>query len=71
MSNGQFKEAYEVALCAFQFLEQRGAYRHLQNVGYGFKLSAYMASRGLKKLLGKPINPDQSQDVGTISKDHP
>jgi hypothetical protein len=59
MSNEQFKLAYDVALCAFQFLEHRGAYHQLQNVGYGFKLSAYMASRGLKKLPEKPIDPDQ------------
>ena len=68
MSNGQFKEAYEVALCAFQFLEHRNAYHHLQNVGYGFKLSAYMASRGLKKLLEKPIDPDHRAKMLELSR---
>lgn len=68
MSNGQFKEAYEVALCAFQFLEHRGAYHHLHNVGYGFKLSAYMASRGIKKLTEKPIDPEHRTKMLELSR---
>ena len=68
MSNGQFKEAYEVALCAFQFLEHRGAYHHLQNVGYGFKLSAYMASRGVKQLLEKPVEPELKAKMLELSR---
>ncbi len=69
MLTGQFKEAYEVALCAFQFLEHRGAYHHLQNIGYSFKLSAYMASRGLKKLTEKPIDPELRPKMLELSKD--
>ena len=42
---GHYAEAYEVALCAFQFLSSQGAYRHLHNIGYGFKLSLYLAGR--------------------------
>ena len=69
MSNGQFKEAYEVAHCAFQFLEHRGAYHHLQNVGYGFKLSAYIASRGVKQLLEKPVDPELRAKMLELSRD--
>ena len=68
MLNGQFKEAYEVALCAFQFLEHRGAYHHLHNVGYGFKLSAYMASRGLKKLPEQSTDPDHRAKMLELSR---
>lgn len=68
ISNGQFKEAYEVALCTFQFLEHRGAYHNLQNVGYGFKLSAYMASRGLKKLPEKPFDPELRTKMLELSR---
>jgi hypothetical protein len=68
MISGHFKEAYEVALCAFQFLEYRGAYHHLQNVGYGFKLSAYLASRGIKQLLEKPIDPELRAKMLELSR---
>jgi hypothetical protein len=68
VSNGQFKEAYEVALCAFQFLEHRGAYHRLQNVGYGFKLSSFMAGRGYKKLLQKPIEPELRTKMLELSR---
>jgi len=68
MISGHFKEAYEVALCAFQFLEHRGAYHHLQNVGYGFKLSAYLASRGIRQLLENPIDPELRAKMLELSR---
>jgi hypothetical protein len=48
LAEGNFSKAYELALCAFQFIQHEGAYRHLQNVSHGFKLSALMAFRELK-----------------------
>ncbi|KAH8670231.1 hypothetical protein BGZ60DRAFT_375664 [Tricladium varicosporioides] len=56
--NGKFQEAYEVGLCAFQFIDQQGAYHHLQNIPYGFKLSAYMSGRGSKKLSDKTVSTE-------------
>jgi hypothetical protein len=51
LSGGNFSKAYEIALCAFQFLQHEGAYRHLQNVSHSFKLSVLMAFRKLKDAL--------------------
>ncbi len=70
MLNRNYKEEYEVALCAFQFLQHRGAYHQLQNVGYCFKLSAYMVSRGIgKKVLEKPIEPELRAKMLELSRD--
>jgi hypothetical protein len=54
---GDFGEAYEVALCAFQVIEHLLAFHHVQNVGYGIKLSALMALRDVK-LVGKTVEPE-------------
>lgn len=51
--SGEVHKAYEVGLCAFKFAENQGAYHHMHNVGYGFKLSSLMASRSLGKDTGK------------------
>jgi hypothetical protein len=67
LENGQVKEAYEVALCAFQFIEQQRAYDSLHNVGYGFKLSGYMANRGLEKPVEK-IEPELRKQMLDLSK---
>ena len=48
LEKGRFNDAYDVSMCAFTFIEHQGAYHHLQNIGYGFKLSALMAGRGFK-----------------------
>jgi hypothetical protein len=48
LAEGNFSKAYELALCAFQFIQHEGAYRHIQNISHGFKLSALMAFRDLK-----------------------
>ncbi|KAF4630298.1 hypothetical protein G7Y89_g7843 [Cudoniella acicularis] len=56
--SGKFQEAYELGLCAFQFIDQQRAYHHFKNVAYGFKLSSYLAGRGLNKSTEKSINAD-------------
>jgi hypothetical protein len=68
IAQGQFKNAYEVALCAFQFLEHQRAYHHLQNVGYGFKLSAYMACRGFKQSQSHTIEPGLCSNMLDLSR---
>jgi hypothetical protein len=64
---GDFVKAYEVALCAFQFIEHLRAYHHLQNVGYGFKLSALLALRDAD-VIGKAINPELRTKMLDLSR---
>jgi hypothetical protein len=64
---GDFAKAYDVTLCAFQFIEHLGAYNHLQNVGYGFKLSALMALRD-DKLAGKTVDPELRTKMLELSR---
>lgn len=74
---GQYRQAYEVALCAFQFLSSQGAYRHLHNIGYGFKLSLYLAGRdvhgkGENKLQKEMLELSRSviQEVFDACREH-
>jgi len=45
ISASKYKEAYEIASCALQFIHNQNAYHHLQNIPYGFKLSVFMATK--------------------------
>ncbi|KAL8864489.1 MAG: hypothetical protein Q9174_007334, partial [Haloplaca sp. 1 TL-2023] len=45
LAEGQVQKAFEVAECAFEFINRQGAYHHLQNISTGFKLSGLMARR--------------------------
>ena len=45
IEEGRFQDAYDVATCAFQFIHAQGAYRYSHNIGYGWKLSLYLAGR--------------------------
>lgn len=66
---GEINKAYEVALYAFQFGENQGAYHHLQNIGHGFKLSALMACRGVTlKSSEKPIDADLQTKMLDLSR---
>ena len=74
---GNYPQAYEVALCAFQFLSSHGAYRHLHNIGYGFKLSLYLAGRevrgkGENKLQAEMLELSRSviQEVFATCREH-
>lgn len=44
----KFQEAYDVALCAFQFIRSHRYYHDSQNFGYGWKLSLYLAGRNVR-----------------------
>ena len=63
----KYQEAYEVALCVFQFTSHHRAYHHLTNVGHGFKLSAYMAGRGLDHPLDKSVDAALRQKMLDLS----
>jgi hypothetical protein len=45
MQDGKFETAYEVGQAAFQFLSSQKVYRYKENIGWGFKLSLYLAGR--------------------------
>lgn len=62
------QQAYEVALCALNFINQQRGYHQLQNVGYGFRLSALMAGRGLEKPLKSGIDPKVRTDMTELSR---
>jgi len=76
LSASRFQESYDLALCAFQFITHQNAFHQLQNIGYGFKLSGYMALRGLSTPFSKPIEPElrtkmlalSRQIIGTVFK---
>jgi hypothetical protein len=68
VEHSKFHEAYGVASCAFQFIDHLKAYHHLQNIGYGFKLSAYMAGRGVKNASEKTIEPELRKQMLELSR---
>ena len=59
-------EAYGVALCALNFLDQHHAYHKSQNVDYGFQLSALMAGRGVEKPIKS--EPKLRNDMMELSR---
>ena len=62
------QEAYELALCALNFINHERAYHQLQNVGYGFKLSALMAGRGLGKPAHTNVEPKLRENMLQLSR---
>lgn len=43
LDHDEFQEAYDVAVCVYQFTSARDAYNDLKNVGWGLKLCQYLA----------------------------
>lgn len=68
LRDDQIQQAYEVALYALNFINQQRAYHELQNVGYGFQLSALLAGRGLDKPLKSGTNPKVLSDMMELSR---
>lgn len=68
LGEDRIQQAYEVALCALNFINLQRAYHQVQNVGYGFKLSALMAGRGLQKPLKSGIDPKVRHDMMELSR---
>ena len=66
---GESQQAYEFALCLFQFIGHQRAYHNLKNVGHGFKLSSYMAGRGLSKTSTSRIEPALHEQMLKLSRD--
>ena len=68
LSRDHIQHPYEVALCALNFINHQHGYHQLQNVGYGFKLSALMAGRGLEKPLKPGADPKTRNDMMELSR---
>ena len=68
LSENRIQEAYGVALCASNFLIQQRAYHDLNNIDYGFQLSALMADRGLKKPSKLAIEPKLRNEMMELSR---
>ena len=66
---GNFQQAYEFALCLFQFITHQRAYHNLKNVGHGFKLSSYMAGRDLPRNLTSQIEAPLNEQMLKLSRD--
>lgn len=52
LTNGHIQQqdllgSYDIALCAYQLAKSLGSYRDAESIGYGFRLSLYMAGRGI------------------------
>ena len=62
------QEAYEVASCALDFINHQHAFHLLQNVAYGFKLSALMVGRGLQTPLKADMNPKLRENMLELSR---
>ena len=68
LSKDRIQEAYGVAFCALNFINQHRAYHELQNIDYGFQLSALMAGRKLEKPLKSGIEPKLRSDMMELSR---
>lgn len=68
LSEGRFQQAYDVALCALNFINQHRAYHQLQNVDYGIKLSELLAGRGLEKPLKSDIDTKVRNEMMELSR---
>ena len=68
LNEDRIQQAYEVAFCALNFINQQRGYHQMQNIGYGFKLSALMAGRGLEKPLKSGVDPKIRNDMMELSR---
>lgn len=64
----RFREAYEVALCAFQFIEHCGAFNQKHNIKFGFNLSAYLVGRKLGSTPTREADPAVKDQMLALSR---
>lgn len=69
LGHDRVQEAYEVTLCAHQFLTHQHSFHKLENVTYGFKLSGLMVGLGLNKPVRGNIDPQLQQKMRQLSQD--
>ena len=68
LESGKVQKAYEVAECAFDFIEHQHSYHQLQNVPAGFKLSALMAGRGVEQFIVAKIDHKLRENMLELSR---
>lgn len=68
LKSGQAQKAYEVAECAFDFIEHQRSCHHLQNVPAGFKLSTLMAGRGVDRSTFAEIDHKLHESMLELSR---
>lgn len=68
LDQGNVQKGYEVAKCALDFINHQRAFHFLQNVPYGFKLSALMVGRGLATPLRADINSKLRENMLELSR---
>ena len=68
LNAGNYQKAYDVAACALGFINQQRAFHLLQNVPYGFQLSALMVGRHLDRPLAADINPKLRENMLELSR---
>jgi hypothetical protein len=67
LQKGNFKAAYEVSQCSYEFLHQQRAYHHLENIPYFFKLSGLLAGREPSD-KDKALEPELHQSMLKMSQ---
>lgn len=68
LESGEAQKAYEVAGCAFDFVEHQRSYHHLQNVPAGFNLSALMVGRGVNQPTNTKIDQKLRDSMLELSR---
>ena len=68
LESGQAQKAYEVAECAFGFIDQNRSYHHLQNIPLGFKLSGLLAGRDYDRSNAPAIDPKLRESMLELSR---
>ena len=68
LDESNVQKAYEVAKCALDFINHQRAFHLLQNVPYGFKLSALMVGRGLATPFRADINSKLRENMLELSR---
>lgn len=68
LNKGHIQEAYEVASCALEFINHLRSFHLLQNIPYGFKLSALMVGRAPETPLKVDINAKLRENMLELSR---
>ncbi|KAL9615079.1 MAG: hypothetical protein Q9167_000502 [Letrouitia subvulpina] len=68
LENNRIQEAFEVAKCALEFINNQRAYHRLPNVPHGFKLSSLMALRGFDKQWKAKIEHNLYNNMLALSR---
>ena len=68
LESGQAQDAYEVAECAFDFIERQHSYHDLHNIPTGLKLATLLACRGLEDPIVAQIDHKLRENMLELSR---